>query len=172
MTPPESPTKKTESRGTNHAPLFSSGNPVGQDHTLTTPAEPSAKTSTRRSSSRRRNQKSPPRNTESRGLTPKKTESNSPLSAEKSPAKPSTPKPLASSALPSPLTTRRGKSKGKVEHDKWDRIDHFEQYNAKQQNGPKSIFSLRARNNVAVATEDDLRGWKQDLEVVAKPVRT
>jgi hypothetical protein len=112
-------------------------------------------------------------------LTPKKTESNAPVSAEKSPAKPSTPKPLAFSTLPSPLTTRRGKSKGKVEHgkwdsdhDKWDRIDHFEHLNAKQRNDPKSIISQWARANVALATEDDLRGWKQDLDVVENPVRT
>jgi hypothetical protein len=112
-------------------------------------------------------------------LTPKKTESSAPVSAEKSPAKSSTPKLLAFSAIPTPLTTRRGKGKGRVkhdkwdrDHDKWDRIDHFEEYNAKQQNGPKSIISQWARANVERATEDDLRGWKQDLEVVGNPVRT
>jgi hypothetical protein len=70
------------------------------------------------------------------------------------------------------LTTRRGKSKGKVEHDKWDRIDHFEQYNAKQQNFGEFSQLADTRAHIALATEDDLRGWKQDLDVIENPVRT
>jgi hypothetical protein len=43
---------------------------------------------------------------------------------------------------------------------------------AKQQNFGKFSQLADTRAHIALATEDDLRGWKQDLDVIENPVRT
>ncbi len=70
--------------------------------------------------------------------------------------------------------SRRVKSKERVDYDRWDRIDSFQQYNVKHGNCQKADNSLwaDADEKRKLATDDELREWTEELAVFVYPVRT
>ena len=69
--------------------------------------------------------------------------------------------------------SRRVKSKDRVDHDRWDRMDAFQQYNVKYGNCKKADNSLwaDADEERKVATDDELREWREEIAVYVYPVR-
>jgi hypothetical protein len=66
------------------------------------------------------------------------------------------------------------KGKDRVDHDRWDRMDAFQQYNVKHGNCQKADNSLwaDADEKRKLATDDELREWTEELAVFVYPVRT